>query len=541
MRALVALAVAAGVGLCAQAAPRAQKTTPIFGDDEPPITAPGVEGDYLRAVHVRIHWRWAHNFVEPLAATRAATDPLNDPTLTAEVLFTVRWDGGAAEVTLSKSSGQRAFDQAAVAAIRGDIPYPVPPLSLYGDDGVVHLRWTLARDRRLCSGGELRRLEDPLEVALPRLFIQGRYREALLRVTRYMDAGDMGAMAVFARSWLARPFSDRVADANAAAALARLGDPRQVERLRPALARADTVVVAARALASLKVDLCGQLDPVLRARDPAAMEVALTALREAGPAAPGAACLATLASIVDDEAAPKPLRAEALQTFASLDPAGARKRTINLLDDRSPALRAAAALAFAHPGGGRPALYRLEPMLKDASVEVRAAAAAGLVRACGELSFDYLMPLFKNDDNRPLVAMAPGLGQLSSPASADLLAKMLKRGAPDLTLAVTRALALRTDEKGRALLKPLAAAAKRNPYAPRDLKALLYAAAPIDELVLLAKDPFLGILAYKGMLRAKRYKDAADWLVFNFNRQPPDVLTDAFGAWLANPPTVAVK
>ena len=178
-------------------------------------------------------------------------------------------------------------------------------------------------------------------------------------------------------------------------------------------------------------------------------------------------------------------------------------------------------------------------MLKDSSADVRAAVAAALVRSCGELSFDYLQPLFKNHDDRPLVAMAAALGELSSPASAELLAKMVKRGVPELTLAVTRALAPRTDDPAREVLKPLAIAAKRNPYTTRDLMVLLYSTASLDELMPLAKDPYLGILAYKAMLRAKRHKDAADWLVAAFDRLPPEVLVEAFGAWLASPPTLA--
>jgi TonB family protein len=542
LRALACGTILAGVGICAQPVARAADTAAVDGDHEPPITVTGVEGDYLRAVHTRIHFRWIHNFIEAVALLKPATDPLNDPALTAEVLFTVRWDGSPAEVTLSKSSGQRVFDQAAVAAVRGDIPYPVPSVALYGDDGVVHLRWVFARDNRMCSGGELRRREAPLAEALPRLFIQGRVKEALLRVQRSMDAGDMDAMAVFARAWLARPFTDRLADAKAALALARLGDRRQIDRLRPALARPETAVIAAQGLAALKVDLCAALDPVLRARDPAPTELAMTVLSEAGAAAPGKACLDTLAALVDDEAAPKPLRASALRTFAALDYAQARKRLIELLADRSPELRAAAASGIARPGGGRPALYRLEPMLKDGSSEVRAAVAASLVRSCGELSFDYLQPLFKNIDDRPLVALAPPLGELTSAASADLLAKLLKRGGADLKLAVTRALAARKDEKGRALFKPLADAAKHSPYTSNELRYFLYSAAPLDELMPLAKDPHLGVLAYKAMLRAKRHKEAADWLVTAFDRVSPEVLGDAFGAWLANPPAhIAVQ
>jgi HEAT repeat protein len=511
------------------------------GGDEPPITVPGPEGDYLRGMHARIHWRWAQLYIEQLHE-KPDTDPLNNPSLSTEILFTIRWDGSPGEITVSRSSGIKSFDAAAVAAVKGDVPYRVPPVSLYGDDGVGHFRWVFARDHRLCGEGEIRRREDPLELALPRLFIAGRYKEALLRVNRYMADGDVNAMSVFARAWLARPFTNRAADVAAAAALARVGDRRQIERLKPGLASAETVVTAARGLAALKVDLCGLLDPTLKARDPAATELAMTALRELGTVPAGGACLATLSALAEDEAAPKELRASALRTYGALDPTGSRRLVILSLADPSPAMRAAAATAAGRPGGGRPALYRLEPLVKDASPEVRAAAAAALVRACGDISFEYLNPLFKNlQDNRPFVAMAPALGELPSPASADLLARMLKRGAPDVDEAVTRALAVRKDERARALFTPLAAKAKTSRHTSHDLRMFLYETAPLEEVMPLAKDPYLGILAYKAMLRAHHHKDAAAWLTDRFERLPPEVLGDALGAWLANPPSVASK
>src|SRR5258707_17435 len=129
LRALAASAFVAGVGLCAPTAARANAPG---GQPGPAITVQGVEGDYLRKVHAYMHWRWTHGFIESVAMLRPVTDPLNDPALTAEVLFTVRWDGSPAEVTLSRSSGQRVFDKAAVAAVRGDGPYPVPALALFG-------------------------------------------------------------------------------------------------------------------------------------------------------------------------------------------------------------------------------------------------------------------------------------------------------------------------------------------------------------------------------------------------------------------------
>jgi len=88
-------------------------------------------------------------------------------------------------------------------------------------------------------------------------------RRRFLRVTRYMDAGDASAMSVFARSWLARPLSDRVADASAAAALR--ASAIAAMSAAPRLARPDTVVWPRRAWRR-QVDLRSMLDPALRAR-----------------------------------------------------------------------------------------------------------------------------------------------------------------------------------------------------------------------------------------------------------------------------------
>jgi hypothetical protein len=96
---------------------------------------------------------------------------------------------------------------------------------------------------------------------------------------------------------------------------------------------------------------------------------------------------------------------------------------------------------------------------------------------------------------------------------------------------------VRTDEKAKAMFKPLAAKAKRSRYASNDLRMFLFANAPLEEVLPLAKDPYLGILAYKAMLRADHHKEAADWLVERFGLLPPEVFGDALGAWLANPPT----
>ncbi|HMC94255.1 MAG TPA: hypothetical protein VKO16_05735, partial [Polyangia bacterium] len=224
-----------------------------------------------------------------------------------------------------------------------------------------------------------------------------------------------------------------------------------------------------------------------------------------------------------------------------LSPGSVRRLALAALGDADPRLRAAGAEAFARPGGGRPTLYRLQPLLKDPSPEVRAAAAAGLLRACGDLADEYVLPLYKAREAQPLAAMAPELGKQSSAGSLDLLAKLLKRNDPELRVPVLAALAARQDAAGRALYQPTALAVKKDPYASPDARRIVYATADVNELLPLMKDPALGGLAFKALLRAQRYAEAMSWLVASFDRLPPETLVDAFGAWLANPPTRAAS
>ncbi|HLK89009.1 MAG TPA: HEAT repeat domain-containing protein [Polyangia bacterium] len=532
------LALSLVIACAAASAARAAAPSP-----EPPITATGAAGDYLRAMHRSIHFRWVSLFIEDVAEKRPPTDPLNNPKLETEILFTVRWDGSPAEVTVTHGSGVAAFDEAAVNAIKGGtVHFPVPPIDVYGDDGVAHFRWILARDARLCSGGEVRRIEAPLAEALPRLFYQGRIKEALLRVARYTQSGDTSAMSTFARAWLARPQQDLALDARAAAALAHAGDQRQAARLRPALGRPDTVTLAAPALAALKVDLCAEVRPRLTATSPDGILYATHVLQLGGVELPaGSPCLTALGELLKMDALPASVRAEVLKTLAVVNPGGARRPALNALGDSDAHMRAAGATVFARPGGGRPTLYRLQPLVKDPSVEVRAAVAAGLVRACGDLAIDYLMPLMKDRAPEPLAAMAPELGKQTSAASLDLLVKMQKRNDPLLRTPVLAALSQRTDAAGRALYQPAAAAIKSDPYASPEARRIVYANADLKELLPLMKDPAIGLQAFKALLRAQRHAEAMDWLVGSFDRLPPETLIDAFGAWLTNPPAHAAS
>jgi hypothetical protein len=172
---------------------------------------------------------------------------------------------------------------------------------------------------------------------------------------------------------------------------------------------------------------------------------------------------------------------------------------------------------------------------------VRTAVAAGLLRASGDLAIDYLLPLMKSREPEPLVAMAAELGKQTSAATLDLLVKMQKRNDPSLRLPVLAALSERTDAAGRAIYQPLAAAVKQDPYASPEMRRVVYASADLKELVPLMKDPAVGLQAFKALLRAQRHPEAMDWLVGSFDRLSQEVLIDAFGAWLLNPPAHAAS
>jgi hypothetical protein len=530
-------------------------TVPATEAGEPKITVPGVEGDYLRTLHQRIHFRFANLFIAD-AAKRPPSDPLNRPGLRAEIFFGVRWDGSVSDALVNQKSGVDAFDQGAVAAVKLDgARFPPPPAELFGDDGVAHFRWVFARDRNLCGDGSVRRVEAPLAQALPGLFVQGRIKEAMLRASRETRAGSPTAMGTFALAWLERPQADPLTDAHAAAALLRFGDKRMqakaLPRLKSAMARRETAAIAAPALAAFAATGSPDLDAAgfcallggpqaLRQGDPAAREHALTVLRDSGvKLAPDSPCAKAVAENASDTATPGRLRALSLATLASTTGSAPGKLVRESMEDKDAAVRAAGATVFAKPGGGRPALYRLQPLLQDSSPDVRAAAAGGLVRACGDLALPFVQPMFKERDDRALVAMAPELGRLKSPESADMLAKMMSRPGGDLRLAVTRGLAERKDDPGRALRAKAFDSIRRDSYASAELRSLTYTDASPDELMKQARDPVLGPMGYKALLRARRHPEALDWLIANFDRFSPDTAVDLLSAWLANPPTGA--
>jgi TonB family protein len=518
---LLFVATLAGSVLAASlgAIPRAWAAEPAT---EPAIKTPGPVGDYLRRAHTKVHARWAEGYLKDAKPPAPGAAPLQ-----VTVALTIRWDGTVAEATMRSFSGSNDFDHAALDALRKSGPFPLPTSDVLSDDGYTHLDWTLASDARACAAGaKLVRVEDPIEVSLPRLVSSNRIDEALRRVGEAGTRDGQNAMDRFARLYLGRTVPDPVLDASASLALAETGDRVQVARLKGALGSRATVKLAAKGLQRLGVDICDAVHDALLGTAAMARETAFEAVRVVATTSAGiATCRPALETLVRDGKQPQMVRLEALELLTA-NFADVRPLVLGLMSDKDPGVRGAATFASVKKGGGRPEMYRLSPLLHDKAVEVRGAASAGIVRAAGDLALDQLYLLARETDPRPARAVAAELGAMSSAASAEFLGHMLKRDNREVQLAAARALAGRSDAAARAQLDTV----KTSSTAFPELVAIANGAAPAP-LTAAAPDP--SVVALQDMLKAHHDEQAVSWIVSRFPSLPPSQAIDVLGAWLA--------
>ena len=69
----------------------------------------------------------------------------------------------------------------------------------------------------------------------------------------------------------------------------------------------------------------------------------------------------------------------------------------------------------------------MEKYLRDPAPEMRAAAAAGVVRAGGSANLDDLYVLFKDNDPRPALAALRELERVPSDEATKLIARLAQR------------------------------------------------------------------------------------------------------------------
>ena len=539
---LLFVASLAGTGLAASvgAAPSASIDV---GKTEPPITQKGPEGDYLKRVHERIHARWVQDFQSAEAANvAAARSTPNDKNKAANagldeqstVAFAIRWDGTIAEISVSKESGSPVFDRLAIEVVRNSAPFPLPPQDVVSDDSYTHIVWTFAHDHRACgAGAKIARVDDSLDVSLPRLVQNNRVLEGVRRVGTAVKAGSDDSLDRFARLFLAHPSADPLLEVQASVALAESGDHSQTKRLQQALTSRSTAALAARALVHLGVDLCVAVRSDLETGGRAARELALDTIRaRAAQGGDISTCQESLAKVAADGQQPTALRLLVLETLIKNIPSAAKAAIAAAMEDKDPGVRGAGLSASVRKGGGRPEMYRLAPLLHDKAVEIRAAASAGIVRAAGDLAIDQLYLLVRETDPRPAQAVSVELAQLSSPASAELLGKLLKKNHPAIQLAAAQALVHRKDAAAKALLAQLPSDVSA------DVVALIHdGAAPSTKSAVAGSTPPTtpaadATKAVEALLRQKQGHEAAGWIVDHWASFAPSEAINVLGLWL---------
>ena len=374
-------------------------------------------------MHARVHSRWAENFLRLASEKLPASDAVNDPARAVTVELVFGADGQVVSLETVQSAGVAGFDDAAKEVLRDSVPFPWADADLRSDDGLVHLRWTFARDQRRCSGMTLLHFEEPLAIALPKLIRDGREEEALrrMRVARAAGTPIDPMMTTLASAWIKAAVGHPNATVAAAEMLATLGDSAGTTWLKAAVKRPETALAAGRALAARHVPICPLVGSMLGSvAVPAPASASAGGAKPAAPAKPptpaeqltAASALATagetecapgLIALLEDHKAHTDTRVAAAVALGAIASDDATKKALaGAGKDDVVAVRAAATLAGARPGSGRSKVFALVPPLRDPSPEMRAAAAAGIVRAGGDSNLADLYVIFTDKDPRPL-------------------------------------------------------------------------------------------------------------------------------------------
>ncbi len=154
--------------------PRAAEGARVAG---PPRELPGDQRRYLEEIYRRLRVGW-DDALANAAAFYPAADPVNDPSLMAEVELTLGASGQPAAMRLVSRSRSHRFDNSAllvVSWLRG-----LPPLPVSLPEGHVRLRWRFHRDARGCAPtyAALQVQPLPLAQALERAMDGARWPEA---------------------------------------------------------------------------------------------------------------------------------------------------------------------------------------------------------------------------------------------------------------------------------------------------------------------------------------------------------------------------
>jgi TonB family protein len=499
------------------------------------LPMPGPEATYLAALHAHIHRRWSDNFLRLIGEKLELNNPLNVAERTAEVDVVISPDGQLLSSKISRSSGFPGFDDAIIEILRDAVPYPKPPSQVRSDDDNLRLHWLFARDQRRCAGVVVTRSYDPVELALPKLLHQGRRDEALKRVALARGSGEHVApqLTLLALDWIKAALHEPYATVAIARTLGARGDADAIKWLKAAVRRPDLAADAGAALAALKVPVCPLVKDFFDSQNWADHQPAAVALATAGEAA----CLPGLTTLLGNTKARPEARAAAAVALGNIEDPAAKKALGDAAKDANPTVHGAAMLAQIRPGAGRRAVIAMEAYIRDPAPDLRAAAAAGVVRAGGDTNLADLYVLFKETDARPALASLRELRNLHTEESTKLVARLAHRPQLEVTKLAADILFERQARDSYGTLKTFL-----EPSAALPMRARALVVADDATLRSLGADPNLGIWVFRARLLRGEPDLAADWFVAYGTKLPPAAQADAMNEWIAHapPPPAAV-
>jgi HEAT repeat protein len=498
----------------------------------------GAESDFVRALHAHVHKRWADNFLRLTSEQLPATNALNNPMLAAEADIVVGPDGQLTSEKLTRSSGFPGFDQAVSEVLHDAVPYPVPPAATRSDDGRLHAHWVFARDQRRCAGVAIIKVYDPIEIAVPKLIRDGRRTEALNRMAMARSAGMHAdpAFTVLAMDWMKSTLHEPFATVKQAKVIAARdrGNDEAVKWLKTALRRPELTAEVGAALQAVDVPVCTMIKGWFDTPNASDHETAARALATSHDRA----CAPGLASLLANTKARPEARAAAATALGSIDDETARKALGDVVKnegEKAP-VRAAAMLAQIRPGAGRVKVIAMERYLRDPQPDLRAAAAAGVVRAGGDANLADLYVLFKDNDPRPALASLRELDNLHTEESTKLIARLAKRPLPQVALAAAEILTRRKANDTFSVLRSyLDPSQKVDPA----LRGLALVAADEPALQAASVDPALGPAAFRARLARGERDLAADWFIAHGASLTPALQTACMTDWAATAPPPA--
>lgn len=494
--------------------------------------AGGAEGEFLRALHAHVHRRWTDNFLRLAAEQLPQSNPVNNPALAAEADLVIGPDGQLLSVKVARSSGVAGFDDAVTDILRDAAPYPIPPSLVRSDDGNAHLHWAFARDDRRCSGIALGRVYDPVDVSVPRLLQHGERTEALRRLAMARQEGVHAEpmFSMLALDWIKAALRDpAAASVKQALTIAgrEHGNTDVINWLKSALRRPELAGEAGPALVTLGVPVCPMIKGWFETRNPTDQDAAARALATSSDAA----CAAGLASLLANGKARPEARIAAAVALGAIDTDDARNALASVAKNEAEksAVRAAAILAQIRAGAGRVKVIAMERYIRDPDPELRATAAAGVVRAGGDANLADLYVLFKESDPRPGVAAIRELERLHTEESTKLIARLAKRPQIPVAKAALEVLIRRKATE----LYSTTMKSYLDPDADPALRALALVAADEPTLQAATADPKLGTAVFRARLARGERDQAADWLLAHRDALTPAQLGDCMADWVA--------